>query len=135
MRGYWGDDELSQAVLSRDIVPGEYLYKTGGPCLPDDRGLYVYAGRAMTSLKRERGTGITRRGGITHFAAVDVVAGAVCSCRSILGGRLGIAAFVEAPPGLTAANCWTPPARSFQRRCAPTKCSSWELAHDNVWQN
>jgi len=100
MRGYWGDDELSQAVLSRDIVPGEYLYKTGDLVYRDDRGLYVYAGRADDVVKRN-GVRVSL-GEVAHaLRAVDGVAGAVCLPID-LGGRLGIAAFVEAPPGLTA---------------------------------
>jgi amino acid adenylation domain-containing protein len=100
MRGYWGDQELSQAVLRRDVVPGEYLYKTGDLVYRDDRGLYVYAGRADDVVKRN-GMRISL-GEVAHaLRGVDGVTGAVCLPID-LGERLGIAAFVEAPPGLTA---------------------------------
>jgi len=100
MRGYWGDPALSDAVLSREVVPGELVYKTGDLVYRDDRGLYVYAGRSDDVVKRN-GVRISLGEVSGVLRGVDGVTGAVCLPVD-LGGRLGIAAFVEAPPGMTA---------------------------------
>jgi len=99
MRGYWGDEALSQAVLRRDVVPGEYVYKTGDFVYRDDRGLYVYAGRADDVVKRD-GVRISLSEVARALRVVDGVTGAVCLPVD-LGGSLGIAAFVEGPAELT----------------------------------
>lgn len=100
MRGYWRDSVLSQAVLRRDVVPGELVYKTGDLVYRDGRGLYVYAGRSDDVVKRNDVR--ISLGEVTGaLRGVDGVTGALCLPID-LGGRLGIAAFVEAPPGMTA---------------------------------
>ena len=52
MRGYWGDEEFSRAVLRSDVVAGEVLYKTGDLAYYDDSGRYFYAGRSDDVVKR-----------------------------------------------------------------------------------
>jgi acyl-coenzyme A synthetase/AMP-(fatty) acid ligase len=100
MRGYWGDPALSDAVLTREVVPGEVVYKTGDLVYRDGRGLYVYAGRSDDVVKRN-GVRISLGEVAGVLRGVDGVTGAVCLPID-LGGRLGIAAFVEAPPAMTA---------------------------------
>ena len=100
MRGYWGDIELSEMVLRRDVVPGELVYKTGDLVYRDERGLYVYAGRSDDVVKRN-GVRISLDEVTNELRRVDGVAGAVCLAID-LGGRLGIAAFVQAQPDMTA---------------------------------
>jgi acyl-coenzyme A synthetase/AMP-(fatty) acid ligase len=100
MSGYWGDIELSEMVLRRDVVPGELVYKTGDLVYRDERGLYVYAGRSDDVVKRN-GVRISLDEVTYALRRVDGVAGAVCLAID-LGGRLGIAAFVQAQPDMTA---------------------------------
>jgi len=100
MRGYWGDSALSDAVLARQVVPGEVVYKTGDLVYRDGRGLYVYAGRLDDVVKRN-GVRISLGEVTDVLRGVDGVTGAVCVAVD-LGGRLGIAAFVVAPPAMTA---------------------------------
>ena len=101
MRGYWGDSELSEMVLRRDVVPGELVYKTGDLVYRDGRGLFVYVGRSDDVVKRN-GVRISLDEVSYALRRVDGVAGAVCLAVDV-GGRIGIAAFVEAAPGMTAA--------------------------------
>jgi D-alanine--poly(phosphoribitol) ligase subunit 1 len=100
MRGYWGDFQLSETVLRRDVVPGELVYKTGDLVYRDERGLYVYVGRSDDVVKRN-GVRISLDEVTYALRRVDGVAGAVCLAID-LGGRLGIVAFVEAQPDMTA---------------------------------
>jgi D-alanine--poly(phosphoribitol) ligase subunit 1 len=100
MSGYWSDPALSGRVLRRDVVPGEVVYKTGDLVYRDGRGLYVYAGRSDDVVKRN-GVRISLGEVTAALRGVDAVTGAVCLPVD-LDGRLGIAAFVEAPAGVTA---------------------------------
>jgi amino acid adenylation domain-containing protein len=52
MRGYYGDAELTEAVLRRDLVAGDVLYKTNDICSLDEQGQYVYHSRIGGLLKR-----------------------------------------------------------------------------------
>jgi acyl-coenzyme A synthetase/AMP-(fatty) acid ligase len=100
MSGYWRDPALSEAVLRSDVVPGEVVYKTGDLVYRDRRGLYVYAGRSDDVVKRN-GVRISLGEVAGALRGVDGVTAAVCLPVD-LGGRLGIAAFVEAPADIAA---------------------------------
>jgi D-alanine--poly(phosphoribitol) ligase subunit 1 len=52
MEGYWGDPELTARVMRQDLVPGDVLYRTGDLVMRDDRGNYIYVGRADRVVKR-----------------------------------------------------------------------------------
>jgi acyl-coenzyme A synthetase/AMP-(fatty) acid ligase len=92
MRGYWGDDNLSESVLRRDVVPGEIVYKTGDLVYRDTRGLYVYVGRSDDVVKRN-GVRISLSEVALALRRVEGVAGAVCLAIAS-SDRLAIAAFV-----------------------------------------
>jgi acyl-coenzyme A synthetase/AMP-(fatty) acid ligase len=98
MRGYWGDDELTARVLNDHIVPGETWYKTGDLVWRDAEGRYFYAGRSDDVVKRD-GVRISLNEIAHALRRVEGVSGAAC----VLTGddnNSGIAAYVEAPPGL-----------------------------------
>ncbi len=99
MKGYWGDDSLTAAVLRDDVVPGDVLYKTGDLVRRDRRGRYMYVGRCDDVVKR-RGvrTSLGEIGRVLR--GVEGVTGAVCLAIEI-GGALGLAAFVEAGLDIT----------------------------------
>ena len=44
MRGYWGDQALTDEVLRTDVVAGELVYKTGDLVRRDEQGRYIYVG-------------------------------------------------------------------------------------------
>ena len=52
IRGYWGDEKLSERVLRVDVVPGQTLYKTGDLVYRDPAGRYMYMGRLDDVVKR-----------------------------------------------------------------------------------
>jgi amino acid adenylation domain-containing protein len=101
MRGYWGDEEFSRAVLRTDVVPGEVLYKTGDLAYRDDSGRYFYWGRSDDVVKRND-VRISLSEAASALRGVEGVTGAVCLAIDH-DGRLGIAAFVEAGSDMTAA--------------------------------
>jgi len=100
MRGYWGDEALTDQVLRTDVVPGELVYKTGDLARRDGQGRYIYSGRADDVVKR-RGVRISLAELARVLRAMEGVSGAVC-VRVDLEGRLGIAAFVQGGPDVTA---------------------------------
>lgn len=93
MRGYWGDQALTEEVLRTDVVPGELVYRTGDLVRRDEEGRYIYMGRADDVVKR-RGVRISLAEVGRVLRKVDGVTGAVCLAVEI-EGRLGIAAFVQ----------------------------------------
>jgi amino acid adenylation domain-containing protein len=99
MRGYWGDGSLSRSVLRRDVVRGKVLYRTGDLVCRDAWGRYLYVGRADDVVKRN-GVRISLGEVARSLRCVEGVTGALCLPVD-LGGRLGIAAFVEAKPDVT----------------------------------
>ena len=101
MRGYWGDEEFSRAVLRSDVVAGEVLYKTGDLAYYDDSGRYFYWGRSDDVVKRND-VRISLGEVASELGGVEGVTGAVCLAFDN-DGRLGIAAFVEAGSDMTAA--------------------------------
>jgi acyl-coenzyme A synthetase/AMP-(fatty) acid ligase len=101
MRGYWGDDHLSESVLRHDVVPGEIVYKTGDLVYRDTSGLYVYVGRSDDVIKRN-GVRISLSEVALALRRVDGVAGAICLAIASSDG-LAIAAFVAVAPGVTEA--------------------------------
>ena len=99
MSRYWGDEDATRRVLRTDLVPGQVLYKTGDLVHRDDPGNYVYRGRLDDVIKRN-GVRLSLTE-ISHvFREHKDVNGATCALMD-LGGRSGIAAFVDARPGVT----------------------------------
>jgi D-alanine--poly(phosphoribitol) ligase subunit 1 len=94
MRGYWGDEALTAAVLREDVVPGETVYKTGDLVYRDRHGRYVYVGRSDHVVKR-RGVRVSLDEIARVLRGVESVTGAVCIPIERDGER-GISAFVEA---------------------------------------
>ena len=101
MARYWGDTALSEKVMRNDVVPGRTVYKTGDLVYRNGRGLYVYRGRLDDVIKRN-GVRISLTEIAGAFRQDPNVTGAFCALVD-LGGTPGIAAFVEAAPGVTAA--------------------------------
>ena len=101
IRGYWGDEELSQAVLRHDVVPGKVMYKTGDLVYRDERGRYVHVGRSDDVVKRN-GVRVSLTEVARAFRGVGEVTGALCLPVD-QDGRLGIAAFVETGHDVTVA--------------------------------
>jgi acyl-coenzyme A synthetase/AMP-(fatty) acid ligase len=99
MRGYWGDQSVSDDVLRTDLVPGELVYKTGDLAHRDGQGRYIYVGRVDDVVKR-RGVRISLTELSRALRAADGVSGAVCVLVEI-EGRLGIAAFVQGTAALS----------------------------------
>jgi len=52
MDGYWGDPSLTAAVMRRDIVEDQALYRTGDLVYRTDEDTYVYVDRADRVVKR-----------------------------------------------------------------------------------
>jgi acyl-coenzyme A synthetase/AMP-(fatty) acid ligase len=96
MGGYWGDEELTQSVLRRDVVAGKTVYKTGDLVYRDRRGLFVYSGRLDDVVKRN-GVRISLDEVARALRSTSGVTGAWCALVD-LNGSPGIAAFVEAGP-------------------------------------
>jgi amino acid adenylation domain-containing protein len=101
MRGYWGDEELSQAVLRREILPGQVMYKTGDLVYRDEAGRYVHVGRTDDVVKRN-GVRVSLTEVARAFRGAREVTGALCLPFD-QDGRLAIAAFVEAGQDVTVA--------------------------------
>ena len=99
MRGYWGDDEFTLRALRDDVVPGTTVYRTGDLVYRDRQGRYVYVGRTDNLVKRN-GVRVSLREVARVLLGVEDVTGAVCIPIE-QGGRLAIAAFVEASPHVT----------------------------------
>ncbi len=99
MSRYWGDKEATRKVLRADLVPGKILYKTGDLVYQDEMGNYHYRGRLDDVIKRN-GVRLSLTEISNGFRHAKVVKGASCVLMD-LGGRAGIAAFVEAEPGTT----------------------------------
>jgi amino acid adenylation domain-containing protein len=100
MRGYWGDDRLSHAVLRTDVVPGKRLYKAGDLVSVDDHGRYFYRGRLDDVIKRN-GVRISLTEVANALRRVHGVADASCVLTDV-GGTASVAAFVQVGPGLAA---------------------------------
>lgn len=99
MRGYWRDDQLTAQVLRDDVVAGTTVYRSGDLVYRDDRGRYVYVGRADSVVKRN-GVRISLHEVARVLRGVEGVSEAVCLPMEH-DGRLGIAGFVEARPEVT----------------------------------
>lgn len=99
MSRYWGDNDATRRVLRRDLVPGKVLYKTGDLVRQDDRGNYLYRGRLDDVIKRN-GVRLSLTEICDAIQQARGVRGATCVLMD-LGGRAGIAAFVEAGPDVT----------------------------------
>ena len=84
-------------MLRTDLVPGKVLYKTGDLVYHDDWGNYHYRGRLDDVIKRN-GVRLSLTEIGNAFRQAKVVRGASCVLMD-LGGRAGIAAFVEAQRG------------------------------------
>jgi amino acid adenylation domain-containing protein len=100
MRSYWGDDSLTAEVLRVDVIAGQTVYKTGDLVYRDEVGQYVYVGRCDDVVKRS-GVRISLQEVARVVSCFEGVTSAMCATTDI-DGRLGIAAFVEGGPGLTA---------------------------------
>lgn len=99
MSRYWSDDAATQRVLLTQLLPGKTLYKTGDLVRRDERGNYLYRGRLDDVVKRN-GVRLSLTE-ISHaFGQSEGVSGASCVLMDA-GGRPGIAAFVEAGPGIS----------------------------------
>jgi D-alanine--poly(phosphoribitol) ligase subunit 1 len=92
MAGYLNDPARSAAVLRTDVVEGTTLYRTGDLVFRDDRGNYVYAGRADRVIKRH-GVRMSLVEVTEALGAIDEVASAACTTFD-LQGHLGVVAFV-----------------------------------------
>jgi amino acid adenylation domain-containing protein len=92
MTGYWGAAELTDAVMRRDLVPGEIVYRTGDLVYRNERGHYVYVDRADRVVKR---SGV--RISLLELAdAVQRLPGVTAAACVVFDndGEVGIAAFV-----------------------------------------
>ncbi len=105
MRGYWGDEKLSERVLRVDVVPGQTLYKTGDLVYRDPAGRYMYMGRLDDVVKRN-GVRISLAEVARAFHDVPGVTAVACALVD-LSGAPGIAAFVEAPPATDVAGLFS----------------------------
>jgi D-alanine--poly(phosphoribitol) ligase subunit 1 len=99
MSRYWGDNEATRRVLRSDVVPGKVLYKTGDLVRQNHRGDYLYRGRLDDVIKRN-GVRLSLTEICHAIQQAKGVRGATCVLMD-LGGRAGIAAFVEAGPEVT----------------------------------
>jgi amino acid adenylation domain-containing protein len=115
MSGYFGDEDLSSAVLRRDVVPGRLVYKTGDLVYRDKGGLYVYAGRLDDVVKRN-GVRLSLGEVAQAFRDAPGVKGAASALvgpgngaastegpsSGPVGGSAKLVVFVEAEAGVTA---------------------------------
>jgi D-alanine--poly(phosphoribitol) ligase subunit 1 len=99
MAGYLNDPALSAAALRTDVVEGTTLYRTGDLVFRDDRGNYVYVGRADRVIKRH-GVRMSLVEVTDALGGVDGVASAACAPFD-LEGSLGVVAFVVPDGELT----------------------------------
>jgi acyl-coenzyme A synthetase/AMP-(fatty) acid ligase len=99
MAGYLNDPTLSAAALRTDVVEGTTLYRTGDLVFRDDRGNYVYVGRADRVIKRH-GVRMSLVEVTDALGGVDGVASAACTTFNLEGG-LGVVAFVVPDGELT----------------------------------
>lgn len=93
MTGYWGNPELTRAVMRRDLVPGQTLYRTGDLVYRDETGNYVYVDRTDRVVKRS-GVRISLVELSTSMSKLDGVTAAACVTFD-REGELGIVAFVD----------------------------------------
>jgi D-alanine--poly(phosphoribitol) ligase subunit 1 len=99
MAGYLNDPTLSAAALRTDVVEGTNLYRTGDLVFSDDRGNYVYVGRADRVIKRH-GVRMSLVEVTDALGGVDGVASAACATFD-LEGSLGVVAFIVPDGELT----------------------------------
>jgi non-ribosomal peptide synthetase component F len=92
MDGYWGDPSLTAAVMRRDIVEDQALYRTGDLVYRTDEDTYVYVDRADRVVKRS-GVRISLVELSSSISQLDGVRAASCVTFD-REGELGIAAFV-----------------------------------------
>jgi amino acid adenylation domain-containing protein len=101
MDGYWNAPDLSAAVLRRDVVAGETVYRTGDLVTRTDGGDHLYVDRADRVVKR---SGI--RISLVELTEVLRRVPDVTAAATVLydeSGHLGIAAFVAVTGTLDAA--------------------------------
>jgi D-alanine--poly(phosphoribitol) ligase subunit 1 len=99
MAGYLNDPARSAAVLRTDVVDGTTVYRTGDLVFRDDRGNYVYVGRADRVIKRQ-GVRMSLVEVTDALGALDGVASAACTTFD-MQGDLGVVAFVVPDRELT----------------------------------
>lgn len=92
MDGYWGDPGLTAAVMRRDIVEDQALYRTGDLVYRTDEDSYVYVDRADRVVKRS-GVRISLVEMSSTISQLDGVQAASCVTFD-REGELGIVAFV-----------------------------------------
>jgi amino acid adenylation domain-containing protein len=100
MSGYWGDPDLTAAVMRADFVPGETFYRTGDLMFRDEWGDYVYLDRTDRVVKR-RAVRISLAEVTDALRKLPGVSSAVCVPFDH-SGELGIAAFIVMTAPLTA---------------------------------
>jgi amino acid adenylation domain-containing protein len=92
MAGYWANADLTSAVMRRDVVPGETLYRTGDLAYRDERGNYVYLDRVDGVVKRS-GVRISLVELSETMNRLSEVEAAACFTFN-RDGELGIVAFI-----------------------------------------
>lgn len=92
MMGYWANADLTSAVMRRDVVADETLYRTGDLAYRDERGDYVYVDRVDRVVKRS-GVRISLVELSESMNKLSQVEAAACLTFN-RDGELGIVAFV-----------------------------------------
>ena len=92
MDGYWADPDLTDKVMSRDVVPGQLLYHTADLVYRADDGNFVYVDRADRVVKRS-GVRISLVELNSSLIQLDHVTNVSCLTFD-REGNLGIVAFV-----------------------------------------
>lgn len=91
MEGYWADPDLTEAVMRRDVVPDQLLYRTGDLVYRADDDNFVYADRADRVVKRS-GVRISLVELNSSISQLDQVTAVSCLTFD-REGDLGIVAF------------------------------------------
>ncbi len=92
MTGYWGEPDLTNSVMRRDIVTGQTLYRTGDLAYRNEDGNYVYVDRIDRVVKRS-GVRVSLVELSESLNKLSEVTAAACVAFEGEGG-LGIVAFV-----------------------------------------
>ena len=121
MAGYLNDPALSAAALRTDVVEGTTLYRTGDLVFRDERGNYVYVGRADRVIKRH-GVRMSLVEVTEALGGIDGVTSAACTTFD-LEGHWG-----SSPSWCRTASSplWPsgrPPANGSRKRCCPINSS------------
>ncbi len=104
MDRYWNAPDLTAAVLRRDVVPGETLYRSGDLVFRGGDGRYVYVDRADRVIKRS-GVRISLIEMGDVLRSLDGVTAAACVTFDH-DGELGIVAFVITDRAVSSLDLW-----------------------------